>query len=42
MADLAPEALNELLTTLEHEGARLALELSSANAVIEALNAIKS
>jgi hypothetical protein len=41
-AQLAPEALSELLTTLEHEGARLALELSSANAVIEALNAIKS
>jgi hypothetical protein len=41
-AQLEPEALSELLTTLEHEGARLALELSSANAVIEALNASKS
>ena len=41
-AQLAPEALSELLPSLEHEGARLALELSSANAVIEALNAIKS
>jgi len=41
-AQLEPEALSELLTTLEHEGARLALELSSANAVIEALNARKS
>lgn len=41
-ADLSPEALTELLSTLEHEGARLALELSSAQAVIEALNAIKS
>jgi hypothetical protein len=39
---LKPEALSELLTTLEHEGARLALELSSANAVIEALNSRKS
>ena len=41
-SQLAPEALSEVLTTLEHEGARLALELSSANAVIEALNASKS
>lgn len=41
-ANLAPEALTDLLTTLEHEGARLALELNSANAVIEALNAMKS
>ena len=41
-AQLAPEPLAELLSTLEHEGARLALELSSAIAVIEALNASKS
>lgn len=41
-AQLSPEALTELLTTLEHEGARLALELSSANAVIDALNTTKS
>jgi hypothetical protein len=41
-ANLAPEALSELLTTLEHEGARLALEISAARAVIEALNASKS
>ncbi|MGA0003002.1 MAG: hypothetical protein ACO3GT_02745 [Candidatus Nanopelagicales bacterium] len=41
-AQLAPKALSELLTTLEHEGARLALELSSAKAVIEALSVIKS
>jgi len=31
-----------LLTTLEHEGARLALELSSAEAVIDALNSRKT
>ena len=41
-ANLAPEALTDLLSTLEHEGARLALELNSANAVVEALNAMKS
>ena len=41
-SQLAPEALNELLSTLEHEGARLALELSSALVVIEALNASKA
>jgi len=41
-ANLAPEALTELLTTLEHEGARLALELNSANAIVEALNGMKS
>jgi hypothetical protein len=41
-AQLEPEALNELLMALEHEGARLALELSSANAVIEAFIAIKT
>jgi hypothetical protein len=41
-SNLAPEALTELLTTLEHEGARLALELNCANAVVAALNAMKS
>jgi hypothetical protein len=41
-AQLPPEALTELLSTLEHEGARLALELSSAMAIIDALNAGKS
>ena len=41
-AQLKPEALSELLTTLEHEGARLALELSSAHSVIEALNSRKT
>jgi hypothetical protein len=41
-AQLAPEALTELLNALEHEGARLALELSSAIAVIDALNESKS
>jgi hypothetical protein len=41
-ANLSPVALAELLSTLEHEGARLALELSSAQAIIEALNANKS
>ena len=40
-ANLAPQVLAELLSTLEHEGARLALELSSATAVIEALNSTK-
>ena len=35
--DLRPEVLTELLSTLEHEGARLALELVQATAVIEAL-----
>lgn len=39
---LSPEALSELLTTLEHEGARLALELGSALVVIEALDTSKS
>jgi hypothetical protein len=39
---LSSEPLTELLSTLEHEGARLALELSSALAVIEALNASNS
>jgi hypothetical protein len=41
-SNLAPEALTELLTTLEHEGARLALELNCANSVVAALNAMKS
>jgi hypothetical protein len=41
-ANLAPQALAELLTTLEHEGARLALELNSAMAVIEAFNSHKA
>jgi hypothetical protein len=41
-AQLSPEALAELLAALEHEGARLALELSSANVVIEALISSKS
>jgi len=41
-AHLPPEALAELLSTLEHEGARLALELSSAEAVIDALNSSKT
>jgi hypothetical protein len=40
--NLAPQVLAELLTTLEHEGARLALELSSAEAVIDALNSRKT
>jgi hypothetical protein len=40
--NLAPEVLAELLSTLEHEGARLALELSSAVAVIDALNSSKT
>lgn len=41
-ANLEPAALAELLSTLEHEGARLALELSSAVVVIDALNSGKS
>ena len=41
-SQLAPEALSDLLSALEHEGARLALELSSAQAVIEALSATKA
>jgi hypothetical protein len=41
-ADLAPQALTELLSVLEHEGARLALELNCAIAVAEALNNHKS
>ena len=40
--NLAPEVLAELLSTLEHEGARLALELCSAVAVIDALNSSKT
>ena len=41
-AQLSPEALTELLSALEHEGARLALELGSAISVIDALNESKS
>ena len=41
-ANLSPEALTDLLSALEHEGARLALELSAATAVIEALNSSKA
>ena len=41
-ANLPPEVLSDLLSTLEHEGARLALELKSANSVIGALIANKS
>jgi hypothetical protein len=41
-ADLEPAALTELLSALEHEGARLALELRSALAVVDALNASRS
>ena len=40
--NLKPEVLTELLATLEHEGARLALELVQASAVIEALIAAKT
>ncbi len=40
--DLQPEVLTELLTTLEHEGARLALELVQATAVLEALITAKT
>jgi hypothetical protein len=41
-ANLEPVALTELLTTLEHEGARLALELNCANSVVDALNSLKT
>lgn len=41
-SQLKPEALAELLSALEHEGARLALELSSAQVVIDALKTSKS
>jgi len=40
--ELKPEALTELLTALEHEGARLALELAQATVVIQALILAKS
>lgn len=36
-SNLKPEPLDELLQALEHEGARLALELEQASAVIAAL-----
>lgn len=41
-ANLSPQALADLLSVLEHEGARLALELSAATAVIDALNSSKA
>ena len=41
-ANLKPEPLDELLAALEHEGARLALELEQATSVINALIAQNS